>query len=176
MMVVEAEGDPAGLAGAVREALWSLDSSLPLEEIEPVPSLVSRATAAPRYRTFLLSSFALIAALLSGVGAFGVVARALFHRARELGIRLALGATPGRLIREEVVREMMAVMIGLAGGIVIALIGVRLVTSFLFGVSAYDPVTYGVAVASMAGLGIAATLVATRRIARLDPAKVLRDS
>ena len=118
--------------------------------------------------------FAGIATLLSAIGVFGVVARSLVNRTRELGIRLALGAGPRRLVAQEICSESVAVGVGILIGLAIAIASSRLLAGFLYGISPYDPTTYGLAVAGLISLGMLATYLATRRIVRLDPASVLR--
>jgi predicted permease len=173
-LVVRAAANPGSLIPEIRHAVWELDGALALDRVESVPSLLAGATAAQRYRTFLLSLFAGLATLLSAVGVFGVVARSLLNRTRDLGIRLALGAVPRRLITQEMGRELVVVGVGVFAGLAVAAACAGLLRRFLYGISAHDPMTYVVTVALLIGLGALATYIATRRIVSLDPASVLR--
>ena len=167
--------EPGRLAGTVRDVVWDLDADLPIEQIEPVSATFSRATQDGRYRALILTMFSIAAVLLAGVGIFGITARTLAQRFRELGVRLALGADPGRLVRQIVGREAVSLGIGVAAGLVGALLAARLLEGFLFRVDGHDPLTFLTAGALLAGLGLAASYLAARRVSALDPATVLRE-
>lgn len=164
----------AGLAGQVREAVWALDPGLPVDVLEEVGALVRRVTAPQRYRTLLLGLFAVLATLLAAVGIFGVTARSLVQRTREMGIRVALGAGPARLVGQVVGGEAPALLLGVAAGAGAAAFLTRALAPFLYGVPRLDPTTYGLAAGLLTGMGLAAAVLAARRAARLDPARVLR--
>jgi putative ABC transport system permease protein len=173
-LVVRSASPLEAVVPPLRRAVWELDPTLALDAVDSVPALLARSMAPQRYRTFLLSLFAIIATVLSACGAFGVVARGLVHRTRDLGIRLALGARPSRLVAQEIGRESIAVAAGVLIGVTVAAGSAKVIGRFLFGVSAFDPVTYAAAAVGLGGLGLLAAWVATRRIIRLDPVRVLR--
>ncbi|MDX1392783.1 MAG: ADOP family duplicated permease [Gemmatimonadota bacterium] len=173
-LVLGGSGDPGGLAAPAREAIWSLDPALPLEDVRPFSSVVAGSLAGQRYRTLLLADFALTATLLAGIGVFGVTGRSLVARMRELGVRVALGADPGRLLVRELGREALPLGAGVAVGLVAALAGSRLLGEFLFGITPIDPVAYAAAVVGLVAVGLGAAALAARRILRVDPVEVLR--
>ncbi len=173
-LIVRTDVRPARLAPQIRETVWDIDGSLPVENLREVQALLDEATAPQRYRAMLLALFAVLATTLAAVGTFGVTSRTLVHRTREMGIRVALGAAPGRLIGQVVRGEAPALFAGVAGGLGVALVMSRALDPFLYDVPHLDPFTYGVAITLLGATGLSAALLAARRVARLDPARVLR--
>jgi putative ABC transport system permease protein len=173
-LVVRSQQDPAALLGPLQRAAWSLEPTLPIEEVGTVRSLLAGSAAGDRYRTFLLAAFGAAAALLTGVGIFAVTARAVARRTREFGIRMALGAAGPSIVRLVVRQEATALLLGVALGLAGALATGRLLSGFLFGVRADDPLTYLGATAFLLGLGLLASLLPARRTLRQEPSRVLR--
>lgn len=173
-LVVKTERDPLQLAAAVRAAVQELDRDQPVYDITTVETLMRERTATRRFVIALLAAFAAIALVLASVGLYGVMAYAVAQRRREFGIRLALGAEPGDLVRG-VLREAAALTsVGLLSGAVLAAFGGRLLASLLFQVRAVDP---PVALVAIAVLGITAGLasfIPARRAALVDPNIALR--
>ena len=135
---------------------------------------MSESVAQPRLRTTLLGLFSAVALVLAIVGVYGVMAYAVSERTHELGVRIALGATPGD-IRSLVVSEGTRLAgIGIAIGIVGALAASRALGALLFGVSATDPATFGLAALVLAAAGVAAAYIPARRASRIDPVSLLR--
>lgn len=161
-------------ARALRESVWSLDDTLPVEDVATMRTLVARSTRAERYRAFLVALFAASALLLAGVGVFGVTARSVALCAREMGVRMALGAKRPGLVRLAVAREATPLAIGFLLGIAGAVAAAGLLRSFLFQVSAYDLTTFVGAAGLIAACGLLASYVAARRISRLQPMQVMR--
>jgi ABC-type antimicrobial peptide transport system permease subunit len=120
----------------------------------------------------LVSLFGIVAAVLAAAGVYGVTSRAVAARARDVGIRIAFGAQGGRLV---MTHTLTGVLIGVAIGLPGALVATRALAPYLFGVTATDPVTYGVVFALLASVSVVATWVPARRAARVAPALVLRD-
>jgi putative ABC transport system permease protein len=154
-----------------------------LRELEPrsvltstatLPSLIEKSFAAERYRAMIVSVFGVLASLLAAVGLYGVSVRSAARRTREIGIRLALGGTTGRVVRLLVGDAMTGVLIGLIIGLPAALAGARLVRPYLFGVSASDPVSFGAVVALLVVVTAAASFLPARLAGRANPAVVLR--
>ena len=172
--VVRTEGDPAALAPSLRAAIRSIDPTLPISEVRTMRSIVAQANARARFQMLLLAVFAAAAALLAAIGIYGVMSYAVSKRTREIGVRMALGADPGRVVRL-VVREGMAVAVaGAAAGLVAASLLTRLMAGLLYGVGASDPATYlGVALLLLS-IALTASWVPARRAARIDPMKALR--
>jgi predicted permease len=171
---VRTRTDAAGAVAAVRRELARLDPDLGLGTPREMPAIVSGAADASRFRARLISAFAAAGLLLSGIGLYGVVASSVLRRRRELGIRLALGATRGGVARL-VIREGVSVaVVGLAAGLLGALAAGRLLASLLYGVEASDPVTFASAALFLLAVALLASALPALRAARLDPVEVLR--
>jgi len=172
--LVRTRGEPNGMAPVIRTALAEVDSRVPVTTLDAMPDLLKRSFAQERYRTFLIGLFGALAAVLAAVGMYGVTSRAVSRRTREVGIRMALGAT-GRSVSGLIVGQTLAgVIVGVAVGLVGAVAATRLLTPFLFGVSATDPWTYAAILALLGVVSVAASWVPARRAGRVPPAAVLR--
>jgi len=137
-------------------------------------SLIRRSFSEERFRTALIDLFATIAAILAVVGMFGVTSRAVSRRRHEVGIRVALGATTGSVIRLIVGDTLTAVTAGVVAGVIVSVAATRLLVPYLFGVGVADPTTYAVILAALASVSIAASWMPARRAGRVEPAIVLR--
>jgi putative ABC transport system permease protein len=172
--VVRTDGDPEVLASAVRQAVWRVDGALPVAGLQAMESVVSGAVSRPRFLTTLLSVFALLALALAAVGTYGVMSYTVAERAREIGIRMALGAESGSVLGL-VLRQGAAVAgIGLLLGVAASLGLAGLLESLLFGVGARDLTTFLAAPLLLALVALAACLVPARRATRMNPVDVLR--
>jgi putative ABC transport system permease protein len=173
-LIVRTDGDPARLVGPVRAAIREVLPLQPILQIVPMQDKVDAAAATPRFFTTLVSVFGALALILAAVGLYGVVAYVVRQREREIGVRVALGASPARVVGLMVRRGMAPVFAGLAVGIALALFATRLLRSLLYEVSASDPVTFvGVAVL-LAAVALVASWLPARRAARVDPTVALR--
>ena len=173
-IVLKTTGNPASLAASLRAAVAQVDRDQPLVRVRTMEDAMSESVAQPRLRTTLLALFSAVALALSLIGVYGVMAYAVSERTHELGVRIALGATPGD-IRSLVVGEgTRLAAIGIAIGIVGALAASRALGTLLFGVSATDPATFTVAALVLATAGIAAAYLPARRASRIDPVSLLR--
>ncbi|HYN09999.1 MAG TPA: ABC transporter permease [Vicinamibacterales bacterium] len=173
-IVARAQGDPLALAGAIREAIWSIDPQQSITGIFTFDESVSRALARPRLVTVLLLSFGGVGLLLGAVGIYGILAFLVQQRRSEIGVRLALGARPvdvaASFVRRGLVLTVAGVAIGLAGALLLS----RYLEAVLYGVRPTDPATFaGVAVMLLVAAALASWLPA-RRAARVDPAATLR--
>jgi putative ABC transport system permease protein len=173
-VVARTAGDPMALAPAVRAAIWAVDRDQPVWKIRTLENMIRTSLGQQRFTAGLVAGFAAVALLLAGVGIYGVLSYAVAQRTQEVGVRLALGAQPGEVLRL-VVREGLAltgvaIVIGLAG----ALAAARLLASQLQGVSTADPLTFGAVPAILALVALVATYMPARRASRLDPAEALR--
>ena len=173
-MVVKAMGDPGLLAAVVRDTARQLDPQLPVPQAVLMERLVSRSVSMPRFRTLLMGLLAGLAALLAVVGIYGVLAYAVAQRTAEIGVRMALGARYGDLIRNVLGRGLALSGIGLAAGIGVSYFAVRTLQSFLYETQAEDPLTFIVAASLLAGSGILASYVPARRAAKVNPVEALR--
>ena len=173
-VVLRTPGDPAALAPAVRREIAAMDPNLPVYNVRTMTARVDESLARRRFAMLLLTLFAVLAAGLAAVGIYGVVAFLVAQGAKEMGIRMALGATPrgiGLLVlRHGMVMAAIGLVLGIAGAFVVT----RLMQSLLFGVGATDPMTY-VLVAGLVGVtAVMASYIPARRAARLDPMRSLR--
>jgi predicted permease len=173
-LVVRTDGDPARLAGPVRAAIREVLPSRPILQIVPMQDKVAAAAATPRFFTTLVSVFGALALTLAAVGLYGIVAYVVRQREREIGVRVALGATPARVVGLMLRRGMAPVLAGLAVGIPLALLATRLLRSLLYEVSASDPVTFVGVAALLAAVALVASWLPSRRAARVDPMVTLR--
>jgi len=173
-LVVRAEREPDGVAGSIRQEVRAVDSDLPLYNVRSLEQVLGRALAFRRFQTILLSGFAAAAVLLAIVGVYAALAYAVSERTRELGIRIALGAQ-----RHHVVALIVRPALGLMGaGLVIgafgAAAGSRVLSSVLFEISAWDPLTFAGSAILLAGTGLLASYLPARRAAHVDPIRALR--
>jgi predicted permease len=166
---------PTGaIAALVRAELSAIDPDLPPGNANALQAVLDRSLAQPRFRTVLVTSFALAALLLAAVGVYGLISYSVVQRTREIGIRIALGAQPtqvlGQIMREGVLLALAGVGIGLLG----ALLAARVLSTFLFGVGASDPLTFGAVALLLLAVACLATYVPSRRALQVDPVSALR--
>ena len=173
-LIVRTDGDPARLAGPVRAAIREVLPRQPIPQIVPMQDKVAAAAATPRFFTTLVSVFGALALTLAAVGLYGIVAYVVRQREREIGVRVALGATQAHVVGLMLRRGMAPVLAGLAVGIPLALFATRLLRSLLYVVSASDPVTFVVVAALLAAVALVASWLPSRRAARVDPTIALR--
>jgi predicted permease len=175
-VILRTDGDPLAMTKALREQVKRLDPVLPVFDVHSMDQLLSAYTAQARWNTWLVGSFAGLALVLGAVGIYGVLAYTVVQRRRELGVRLALGATPSDLIRL-VIREGLALAAtGIGFGTLLTLALGRLAASLLYRVDARDPLTLASVAAVLAMIALAASILPARRAARSDTISALRDS
>jgi putative ABC transport system permease protein len=173
-LLLRAEQRPEALVSMARVALREIDPRLAFGAPVLLEELVARAGAPSRFRALLLALFAGVALLLAAVGLYGVVAYTVSRRTREIGLRLALGAGRGVVLRSIAGETLGSVALGVVAGLVLSAWLSRLVSGLLFGVSALDPLTYlGVPLLLMA-VALVACWLPARNAASVDPAVVLR--
>ena len=167
-------GSPLKLVGAIRDAVRSADPQQPIGDIVSLEQLIGRQTAARRFNTTLLGVFALLALVLSLVGIYGVTSYAVAQRTREIGVRLALGATAGDVVRLLLHESLARVAVGVVCGLGIALLATRVLAGMLFGVAPRDGSTFVAAALLFAIVALVATWLPARRATRVDPVVALR--
>ena len=145
-----------------------------ISSIDPIDDLIRRSFAEERFRTVLISLFASMACALAAVGMFGVTSRAVSGRAREIGIRVALGATGGSVVRLIARGTLTGVVMGMVVGLLGSLAAARLLAPFLFGVTVHDAFTYAFTITLLAVVSLIASWLPARRVTRVQPALVLR--
>jgi predicted permease len=171
-LVIRTAMPPASLVEAIRASIRAADSSIPIYAVAPMADLVGQRTAQSRFTMWLMAVFAATALLLASVGIYGVMSYLVAQRTREIGIRLALGAGAGDILRLVVGNGARLIGAGIAIGLAAALALEKLVSSMLFGVTAGD-VASGVAVAILAGVAFVACYVPALRATRVDPLRAL---
>jgi ABC-type antimicrobial peptide transport system permease subunit len=164
-----------GLTAQMQRALASVDPDLPFSGFYRMKDLLAKTLATERVEVALLSTMAALALILSGVGIFGLVANMVTQKTREIGIRMALGSTIHEAIVHIGVPGVRASAIGLVVGLGLCAGALRLMQSVLYGVGVYDTAAIASAVLMLAAVALIAATIPTLRIARIDPARTLRD-
>jgi putative ABC transport system permease protein len=172
--VVRMRGAPLAAVPGVRAAVRSLDATVPIAQVRALDELLSSATQTRRTVALLLVAFAAIGLVLGAVGIYGVISYAVSQRTRELGIRTALGALEGRIVRMILGEGARLAGLGIALGAFGSLLGARSLRSLVFGVGTNDPWVYAVVAVTLALVAMAASLVPAWRAARIDPLVALR--
>ncbi len=173
---VRTHGEPLQYATPIRRALASVDPNQPVYQIAPLEQVLSQSVATRRFNTLLLDLFAGLALLLAAVGVYGTIGYWVAQRTREIGVRMALGATRGAIASMVVGKSAALTGLGVAIGIGLAAATTRLLATLLFQVSPVDPLTFAVVGALVTAVGIGAAYLPARRAARLDPVEVIRSS
>ncbi|MCU1259611.1 MAG: hypothetical protein JWO80_2496 [Bryobacterales bacterium] len=172
---VRTPGDPAQYAPLVRSAIAALGNKLMMSEVQPMDVLVEKAQSSTRFSLLLIGVFAVIALLLAGVGLYGVLSTVVRQRTAEIGVRMALGAAPGRIFNLVVGHGLALSAAGIAVGLVAAFALTRVMTSMLVGVKPTDPTTFTVMAILFLVIAAVASWLPARRAAALDPNAALRD-
>jgi len=168
-------GSPEALLPAIRQRIHDLDAGLALANINTMDQWLSNSAAQPRLNTALLTSFATVALLIAAIGIYGVLAYSVNQRTREIGLRMALGATPRSVLHLIVGQGMKVVLIGVAVGLAGGLALGRAVSSLVFGVPVRDPATFSIVAVVLTAVAFAACIIPARRAARVDPMVALRE-
>ena len=173
-IVVRTQGDPLAVAGAVRRAIWSVDKSQTITRVATLEDIIGRSVARERALAWLLGLFGIIGLTLGALGIYGVLAFAVTQRRKEIGVRVALGASPG-----SVMRSIVGQGVGLAtAGVAIGLVGARLLAhtmqGVLFSIQATDLLTFAQVVVVLLGAALLASWLPARRALRIDPISALR--
>lgn len=173
-LAVRTSGEPSSATSTIRSQVLSLDSQQPIYEVLTMPEIVVRALGPKRLAMMLLSLFAGLAMVLAAVGLYAITAHAVTQRTREIGIRMALGAQPGDVLKLILRQGIILTLIGLAIGLGAALTLTRLMSSLLYGVSATDPVTVAAISLFLVFVAVVANYIPAHRATKIDPSIVLR--
>ncbi|HTR77153.1 MAG TPA: ABC transporter permease [Gemmatimonadaceae bacterium] len=173
-VVAQTSADPSQLFAALRTTVRELDPDLPMYNLETMNQAASDSVAQPRFYALLLVAFSGVALFLAALGIYGVISYGVSQRTRELGIRIALGATHDRVVRLIITQGLTLAIGGIAAGLVAAMGLTRLMTSLLFGVEPGDPVTFAIASITLLGVAVVASAIPAARASRLDPVVAMR--
>jgi len=171
---IRTNGDPLRYANAVREAIWSVDRDQTITSIESMDAVVGGTVARPRLLAALLVLFGLMGLSLGALGIYGVLAYAVSQRRQEIGVRVALGASPRSVLRLVVGQGMTLASIGVVAGIAGALVLTQVMATVLYNVRSTDPGTFVMVVAVLLGTALLASWLPARRALRIDPVQALR--
>ena len=173
-LVIRTQGDPMSTVGGVRKEVHALDPDQPIAEVKRMSDWVDSSVGAERYRTTLLTLFAALAMILAATGIYGVMSYSVAQRTHEIGVRMALGARRfdvlKMVVRQGMILTLVGVVLGLAGAFAVT----RVMSSFLFGVTAKDPITFGVVALLLMAVAFVACFVPARRATKVDPLVALR--
>jgi len=173
-VVLRTQGDPMSVVPGVRKEVTAIDREQPIAVVRTMDEWVNRSTSTPRYRTTLLGLFAGLAMILAATGIYGVMSYSVAQRTHEIGIRMALGAKNGDVLRLVVRQGMLLVVVGLGIGLIAAFGLTRLMSSLLFGVTSKDPITFVAVAGLLAGVALIACYIPARRATKVDPLTALR--
>ncbi|MDB4965443.1 MAG: transporter permease [Myxococcales bacterium] len=173
-LVLRTAGEPTAMANSARAVIGEIDPKQPVFNVRTMEDYLSSSMAQRRFSLVLMLIFGGVALLLAAVGIYGVMSYTVAQRTQEIGIRVALGATPGNVLGMVVRQGMTLVAIGLGAGIIGSLAVTRLVSSLLYGVSTTDFVTYLVIAVALGSVALLATVIPARRATRVDPMLALR--
>ena len=173
-LAIRTSGDPSPLAAAVRQQVWAVDKDQPVVAVSTLDEIVSDSTLPARVQATMLGGFAALALLLAGLGIYAVLSFAVTQRIREIGVRIALGATPSDVLRMIAAHALKLFGVGMAIGLAAALALSRLMTHLLFGIAPSDPLSYAVAIGVLLTVTLLAGYVPARRATAIDPLQALR--
>jgi putative ABC transport system permease protein len=173
-LVVRTSFDVSSTAIALRNVVAEIDHTVPVSDIRPMSYVIATSSARPRFTMLLLSMFAGVALMLGVIGIYGVMSYTVAARTREIGVRMALGASPGDAMRMVLRDGMTLAGIGVVAGVAAALASTRLLSGFLYGVTATDPLTIIAAPFTLAIVALLASYLPARRATRVDPTTALR--
>ena len=174
-LVVRTAGEPDGMFPAFRQAVWDIDDQTPISRVATLPDLIRESTRAERFRTVLLLVFAGCAVLLAGAGVFGVTARGVSQRAKEMSIRSAMGAQSGGLVFLALSGTLKVGLLGVGAGLFTAFWCTRVLGQFLFGIGSWDLLTYSLSGGALLLLSLFASYLPARRAGTVPPMEVLKE-
>jgi putative ABC transport system permease protein len=174
-VLVQTTGEPLAMAAAVREQVRAIDKDVPVTHVQTMEKVLGASVAQPRFSMLLVGLFAGLALVLSTVGIYGVMAYSVSRRAHEIGVRMALGAGAGQVLKLVLKDGMSLAFAGIAVGLLGAFALTRLMASLLFGISAKDPLTFASVAAFLAVVALLACYIPARRATKVDPLIALRN-
>jgi len=173
-LAVRTASDPASLVAAIRAEIRFLDPDQPVTRFQTIEDILSREIARPRFNLTLLGAFAALAVGLAALGVYGVIAYLVSQRRNEIGVRMALGAPRGAVIRYVLVRGMVPVAAGVVVGMGGGLAATRILRGLLYGIGPTDPVTFALSALLLSAVTLGACWLPARRATKIDPIEALR--
>jgi len=173
-VVVRTAGDPLSTLPAVRHRVAELDPELPVSTVRSMEQWVSASAAQPRLNAVLVAVFACVAVLIAAIGVYGVLSYSVQQRTREIGLRMAVGAQRGDVLRLVVHEGMLVALAGIGAGLLAAMALNRVLASLLYGVPERDPATFAAVAAGLAMVALAACAAPAFRASKVDPIIALR--
>jgi len=173
-IIARSGGRGETVVAAIRETVRRLDPDLALFQVRTMEQVVDASVAAPRAMASMLSAFAIAALMLAAIGVFGVMSHAVTQRTREIGVRMAIGASPRRMLRSILGEGLRQVGLGVIVGAALSVLTARLLSGLLFGVSALTITPYLIVITLLGGVSLVACAIPARRAMRVDPASALR--
>ena len=174
MFAIRTAAEPSSVLEGVRRAVREIDPNLPIASARPLEDLLDDRMVQDRLLARLSIAFGVVALLLAAVGLYGVLSYGVARRTHEIGIRKALGAQHSAVVSMILRETGLLLLVGLAAGVALSAIGMRLITSRLYGLAPTDPVAFAVAVAVLTGVGLVAAWIPAHRASRVDPLVALR--
>jgi putative ABC transport system permease protein len=173
-IVLRADGDPLSHVAALRSAAAAVDRTVPISAVRPMTDVIDTALTAPRLTSWVMTGFAAVALALSALGLFGLLVYLVAQRTYEIGIRMAIGASPGEVARLVLMQGLRVGGRGLAIGLFLSALAARGLSSLLYGVQPWDPITWVIAPSVLLVITAIASLVPAWRTAGIDPLRALR--
>jgi putative ABC transport system permease protein len=173
-LAARTDGNPAALVGQVKNQIWSVDKQIPVTRLRTMTDVMGASLAAQRFNMTLMGIFAAVALLLAAVGIYGVISYSVTQRAHEIGVRMALGAEAGDVLKIILRQGLQLAGMGVAIGLAAAFGLTRVMSTLLFGVSATDPMIFAAISLILTGVALGASFVPARRATKVDPMIALR--
>ena len=173
-LLIRSSVDPLSLAGPVRDVLWGMDDAIPVASMATLENVIATELSSPRFRATLTGVFAATALLLAAIGLYGLMAYSVSRRTHEIGLRMALGASSGEILRLVVGQALRLTAVGVALGSLAALVAAGLLMDLLFGVGTSDVSTFVVVASVVLGVAVLASFVPARRATRVAPLVAMR--
>jgi putative ABC transport system permease protein len=173
-IVVRTKSEPKTVTTALRKAVSQIDANLPLDQVETMEQFVSASVGQPRFRTTLLAAFGILALVMASIGIYGVMNYVVSQRIPEFGVRLAVGASSGDVLRLVLGRAAILIVSGLSAGLLGSVLLARLIASLLYGVTPLDTATFAVVSVVLCGVAFLASYIPARRATKVDPMVALR--
>ena len=172
--IIRTDRGAGAVASAVKAAVAQIDPDLPIGDVRTMAQIIEDSTGEPRFRSFLIASFAALALLLAGVGVYGLISFTVTQRVPEIGVRLALGASPRQVFAQVIGQGLRLAMVGVVLGLVATAAATTLLRGLLFNTSTTDPLIYGSLSVLLLTIAALACYVPARRAMKVDPMTALR--